>query len=34
MPEATKNAPPEAPKKKILIVDDEATFTRMVRMNL
>lgn len=23
-----------APKKKILIVDDEATFTRMVRMNL
>lgn len=34
MPEAPENASPETPKKKILIVDDEATFTRMVRMNL
>ncbi len=32
-PEAAAEAP-EGPKTKILIIDDEATFTRMVRMNL
>ena len=31
---AENNPPPETVKKKILIVDDEAMFTRMVRMNL
>jgi len=32
-PEAAEETP-EGPKIKILIIDDEATFTRMVRMNL
>lgn len=32
-PENTADTP-DGPKTKILIIDDEATFTRMVRMNL
>jgi CheY-like chemotaxis protein len=34
MSDDTAEAPESQPKRKILIVDDEATFSRMVRMNL